>query len=409
MQYLNRWNTTNQLYAFGNIFADLTLAKNLVFRTSLGFDYVDGVAKTIHQIGTEGPIRSFNDMTEQSTNEFTFTWTNTLNYNLTLGEHNFNFLGGVEAVHDDFSTFGATTTSYAQQTESYFTLSSGSGAQTNNGSATGYRLLSQFGKINYSYSDRYLATVTVRRDGSSRFGTNNPYGIFPSATVGWRINNENFFKNVTSVSNLKVRVGVGTVGNQAIGNLAAYSIIQANYGTSAPSAAQWLNTGTAYDLHGVNTGTLPSGYAQVQAANPNLKWESTTEFNYGVDFGFFNERLTGSFDYFTRKTSNILILPPIAGAVGEGQQEYLNGASKSNNGWEFALGYHNTTPSGFSYSITGSASHWHDEITYLPTDVQAAYPGMPGNTIVGHSQFSYFGYKTNGLFQNAAQVASHAV
>jgi TonB-linked SusC/RagA family outer membrane protein len=409
MQYLNRWNTNTQLFAFGNIFAELTLLKNLVFRTSLGFDYTSGLAKTIHQIGTEGPIRSFNSLAQQQSEEFTFTWANTLNYNLTAGENKFNFLLGIESVHDDFTTFGATTTDFAQQNVNYFQLSSGSGSQTNNGSATGYRLLSQFGKINYSYSDRYLASVTVRRDGSSRFGTNNPYGIFPAFTLGWRINNEEFFRNVQNVSNLKLRFGVGTVGNQAIGNTAAYSILQANYGTSDPNFSQWRNTGTAYDIHGVNTGTLPSGYVQVQAANPNLKWESTTEYNYGVDFGFFHEKFIGSFDYYTRETSNILILPPVAAVVGEGQQEYVNGASISNKGWELALGYHNITQSGLGYSISASASHWHDIITYLPADVAAAYPGNAQNSIVGHSQFSYFGYKTQGLFQNAAEVAKHAV
>ena len=257
---------------------------------------------------------------------------------------------------------------------------------------TGYCLSSV--KLSYSYADRYLASVTVRRDGSSRFGTNNPYGIFPAFTVGWRINNEEFFKNVTAVSNLKLRAGVGTVGNQQIGNLAAYTLYYANYGTSSSVFPAWLNTGTAYDIHGVNTGTLPSGFVQTQRGNPNLKWESTTETNVGLDFGFLGEKIFGSFDYYNRNTSNILIQPPVAGAVGEGQLEFLNGASKNTKGWELVLGYHNRTASGFGYSITGNASHWVDKITQLPEDVRAAYPGDPNHSIIGHSQFSIFGYKT---------------
>src|SRR5207247_5626927 len=139
-----------------------------------------------------------------------------------------------EAGRNDLQIFGAATTNFALQDVNYFQLGAGTGAQTNNGSATGYRLLSQFGKAFYAYSDKYLASFTIRRDGSSRFGTNNPYGIFPAFTLGWRINNESFFRNVRGVSNLKLRGGVGKVGNQEIGNLSSFTILQPNYGTSSP-------------------------------------------------------------------------------------------------------------------------------------------------------------------------------
>lgn len=310
MQFLNRFNKTNQFLLFGNVFAELELIKRLIFRTSLGFDYSDAIAKKANLIGDEGPVRSFNSLSLQEAKDLTITWTNTLSYNLVFGESRLNLLGGVEAVRNDFQTFGATTTNFALQRDDYLVLDAGSGAQTDNGSATGYRLLSQFGKAFYGYADRYLASVTVRRDGSSRFGTANPYGIFPAGTLGWRINNEQFFKSVKAVSNLKLRVGVGKVGNQEIGNLSAFTLLQANYGTASAVQPQWINIGTAYDINGVNTGSLPSGFVQVQRGNPNLKWESTTETNIGLDFGFLNERIAGSFDYFTRKTSDILIQPP---------------------------------------------------------------------------------------------------
>ncbi|GGA90671.1 SusC/RagA family TonB-linked outer membrane protein [Puia dinghuensis] len=409
MQFLNRWNTTNLFLATGNIYVELEPVKNLVLRTSLGFDYSDGLGKVIKQTGQEGPVNSTNSLSMQESKDFTFTWTNTANYNLLFGRHRLNLLAGIEAVRDDFSTFGAANTNFAIQDVNYFVLSSGSGAQTDNGSATGYRLLSQFGKVFYSYADRYLASFTIRRDGSSRFGTNNPYGVFPAFTLGWRINNEDFFRNTaarTNISNLKLRAGIGTVGNQQIGNLAAYTLYYANYGTASAAFPLWLNTGTAYDINGVNTGTLPSGFVQTQRGNPNLKWEQTTETNVGLDFGFWNETLTGSFDYFHRNTSNILIQPPVAGAVGEGQLEFLNGASKSTKGWEAVVGYHSRTSSGLGYGVTVNADHWADVITQLPEDVRAAYPGDPNHSIIGHSQFSIFGYQTQGLFQSWQEVAS---
>jgi len=408
IQYLNRWNTTTRLQAYGNIFAELEVIKRLVVRTSFGFDYADSSGKFITQIGDEGPVNSFNSLTQQEAKEFTFTWTNTINYNLELGKHRLNLLGGIESVHDDYSVVGASTTNFALQQLTYFQLGAGSGSQTTSGGATGYRLLSQFGKAFYGYGDKYLASFTIRRDGSSRFGTNNPYGVFPAGTVGWRINNEEFFRNVHAVSNLKLRAGYGVVGNQAIGNLSAYSLFQANYGTSNPAYPQWLNTGTAYDLTGINTGSLPSGFVQVQLGNPNLKWETTKETNIGLDFGFMDESLTGSFDWFHRNTSDILIQPPIAGAVGEGQQQWLNGASIRNQGWEFVLSYQNTTGGRLHYTITGNVSHFANVITQLPEDVRSAYPGDPNHSIIGHSQYSIFGYKADGIYQNQQEVANHA-
>jgi TonB-linked SusC/RagA family outer membrane protein len=403
VNYLNRWSQGNTFLTTGNVYVEIEAIKNLVFRTNLGFDYADGLAKTIKQIGTEGPLLGNNSLALQESKEFTFTWTNTLNYNLAFAKHRLNVLAGVESVRNDFMTFGAANTNFAVQDVNYFILSSGSGSQTANGSSTGYRLLSQFGKIFYSYADRYLASVTVRRDGSSRFGTNNAYGVFPAFTVGWRINNENFFRNVKSVSNLKLRAGVGTVGNQEIGNLAAYTLYFANYGTSGPNFPAWLNSGTAYDLNGVNTGTLPSGFVQTQRGNPNLKWESTTETNIGLDFGFLNESITGSFDYFIRNTKNILIQPPVPGAVGEGQLQFVNGASKKTKGWELLLGYRKNL-GDIGLNVTVNGAHWKDIITELPENVRAAYPGDPDHSIIGHSQFSIFGYETDGIFKTQEEV-----
>ncbi len=186
--------------------------------------------------------------------------------------------------------------------------------------------------------------------------------------------------------------------------MAAYTLYYANYGTSSAAYPLWLNTGTAYDINGVNTGTLPSGFVQTATWKSKLKWEQTTETNIGLDFGFFDEKITGSFDWYNRNTSNILIQPPVAGAVGEGQLEYLNGASKNTKGWELVLGYQNKTTGGLTYNVTFNASHWKDIITKLPEDVRAAYPGDVNHSIIGHSQFSVFGYETDGIFQTQSEV-----
>jgi hypothetical protein len=161
-------------------------------------------------------------------------------------------------------------------------------------------------------------------------------------------------------------------------------------------------------MNGANTGNLPSGFVSIQAANSGLKWETTKEINIGLDFGFFSNKLSGSFDYFSRNTEGILIVPPVASAVGEGQQRFVNGATTSNKGWEFTVGYAETLSNGLSFNVTTNISSTKNKITDLPEEVRAAYPGTAANSIIGHSQFEIFGYKTDGLFQSQQDIDSHA-
>ncbi|MBD0376915.1 MAG: SusC/RagA family TonB-linked outer membrane protein, partial [Flavisolibacter sp.] len=405
MQYINRWDKNNRLSALGNVYAEVTPVNHLVLRTSIGADYSSALSKNIEPAFVEGFLsRQINSLALQQRHDLTLTWTNTINYIIERGQNRINAVAGTEAIRNDINDFGAFREGFAIEDVNYYVLNAGTGRSTNNGSLTGYRLFSLFGKVNYTFSDRYLASATLRRDGSSRFGTQNQYGLFPAFTIGWRINNEDFFRWNDVVSNLKLRAGVGRVGNQDIGNIARYGLYQPNYGTRL---GLYTNTGTAYDLRGLDQGTLPSGYVQIQGENQNLKWESTDELNIGLDFGFLGEKITGSFDYFTRETRDILIQPPIAGAIGEGRVRWLNGATKTNKGWEALLTYQNSA-GALNYSISGNASHFKDRITQLPPEVRTAYPGNVDQTILGHSQLSVFGYVTDGIFQTQGEVDKHA-
>src|SRR5690606_28399907 len=145
-------------------------------------------------------------------------------------------------------------------------------------------------------------------------------------------------------------------------------------------------------------GNLPSGWVAVRTANPDLRWETTSEVNVGVDFGFLNQRLTGSFDYFTRETKDILVTPPTPGALGEGAVKTVNGATMTNKGFELNLGYRGGS-GDFTYSIDANASRFSDKITYLPSSVVRSYVGNVEKTILGHSRTSFFGYVTDGIFQ----------
>ena len=411
MQYLARWNNANRLSTLGNIFLEIQPIKNLFFKSNIGADNATYSNKVISPTFVEGALaRTTNSLSYDKNHFLGITWSNTLRYNWDLNSNNsFKFLVGTEYLKRKTDFDFTKKEGYALQTEEYFTLNAATGNTTATGSSTGHQLFSQFARVDYSFSDKYLAAVTIRRDGSSRFGANNQYGIFPAASVGWRIDKEGFMQNSKLFSELKLRAGYGKVGNQLIGDVNNVTLYEARYGTTLAQLAggffeQYYNVGTAYSLSGLNTGTLPSGFVQSQAGNPDLKWESTEEINIGVDFTIFKNRVYGSFDYFTRKTTGILIVPPVAAVLGEGQNRSVNGASKSNKGWEFVVGYRGDKLGNLKYNVQMNFAHFRDKVTELPESVRPAYPGIVGNTILGHSQYDIFGYKTDGIFQSQAEV-----
>ncbi len=417
MQDINQWDNTRRTFLFGNVFAEAEPIPNLTLRSSLGADIAGYHNRNIEQSYKEGFIaRSLNSLTV-STNQFlSLTWSNTARYDFSLGQHRFNLLAGIEAIRDDLDELTAYREGFAVQTEDFFQLSSGSGNANSLGSSTGSRLLSQFARIDYAFSDRYLLALTLRRDGSSRFGAQNRYGFFPAASVGWRLDREAFMQNLKFISGLKVRAGVGRIGNQDIGDLARFGLFEPRYGTRAsqvpnghnPFFDQYWNVGTAYDLGGANSGTLPSGFVSTQGENAALKWETTDELNLGLDYSFLDGALSGSFDYFTRETRDILIKPPVASAVGEGQLKFVNGATKTNQGWELSLNYTGKPKGGLTYSVSTNFFRFRDKITVLPEEVRSAFAGNAVTTIIGQSQLDLFGYRTDGIFQNQAEVDAHA-
>ncbi|HQG36220.1 MAG TPA: TonB-dependent receptor [Bacteroidales bacterium] len=402
--WLGRDNRVKDLLLFGDLYLEIDLIKNLKLRSSFGINYDDNTKWALERTWQAGFLgRSINYYEKFRGDQFNWNWTNTANYRLVFNKHTADILLGMEAIANDYKTMHGYKEGFADQSYEYFTVfSAGTGVDNVYGTWTGNQLLSYFGKINYNWADRYLVSATVRYDGSSRFGEENRFGLFPAVSLGWRINQEPFLADVKFISNLKLRAGAGTVGNQEIGDEARFGLYSTYYGATSGN----LTRGTAYDLNGAGTGSLPSGYVLTQLENKKLKWESTDEVNLGLDFGFLNERITGSFDYFFRKTKDILTRPPYPGAMGEGSYQYVNGATMENKGFELILGYRGKT-NDFSYNVQGSISSFHDKITYLPESVVRSYPGNVEKTILGRSVTSVFGYITDGIFQNQAEVDAH--
>jgi len=335
--------------------------------------------------------------TVSQANDMKWTWSNTATYNFNIGvEHTFDLLAGIELysqTRDDFN-------SYAQMFDiekyKYMWPNAATGTQRASGIEEGYHLVSFFGKVNYNWKDLLLASFTIRRDGSSRFGENNRYGTFPAFTLGYRLSQH---LNQEWLDDLKVRVSWGQTGNQAISNYARYGLYAATYGGGR-------NESTAYDLALQGSGVFPSGYRATQAQNNNLKWETTEQWNGGLDFTLLNGSIYGTYDVYVKKVKDMLINPAYLGSMGEGGASWLNGPSLKNWGMEFALGYRHTTDYGFRYNVNGNLDFYRSKVTYLPETTTGSYVHTSKENLVESKRpyGSIVGYVVDGLFQNREEV-----
>ncbi|HKJ33607.1 MAG TPA: TonB-dependent receptor [Balneolales bacterium] len=402
----NQWNKNNSIETMGNVYVKYNILPSLAFKSNFGAEYVNDFNRLIRQRYQSGFLtRNINSLSINENNNLNWDWHNTLQYKTSYKQNHFTFLGGMEMVYKRINYISTYTEKFAIQNNNYFYNDAGTGNRNNGGNDTGFQLFSFFGKVNYNYQNRYLVTGTIRRDGSSRFGSNNRYGIFPAVSVGWRASQTQFIRdNFPFISNLKLRAGWGQTGNQDIANSARFTLYAPNYGNDNTWGP---GNGTAYAISGQETGTLPAGFERTQTGNPNLKWSTKTETNVGIDYGFFAQKLSGSIDYFRSNTNNILILPPYLGVIGDGGNQWVNGASVSNHGLEFKVEYQNHI-AGLKYDITGTLSGSRDKITKLPKSVFNAYPGNSVKHILGHPMESYFGYVVQGIFQNKQEVQNSA-
>jgi TonB-linked SusC/RagA family outer membrane protein len=404
----NSGNAYNFYRVLGNVFADLEIIPKLHFRTSLALDFDGNYQRIFQKSYTSGFLNQPFNMTYTGQGyDINKIWQNTFNYDLALGKSKLQFLLGQEATLYNNQSFWGSKQGYAIESPDYAYLDDGSSNAQNGGNGYSWGLNSYFGKGNYVYDNKYLASVTIRRDGSSRFGPANQYATFPAFSLGWRVSEEKFMKNQSLISDLKLRYSNGTAGNQNFpGNYGIYSLYAAVYGTDPT----WnSDQGTAYAISGNGTGQLPSGFATQQTGNDSLKWESTHEVNYGVDFGLFKNKITGSVDYFVRNTTGILIEPAYIAVLGGGGSHWYNGASMENKGIEILLNYKGQISHDLSFDLTANFSSATNKVTSLPADVVGTYPGNGSTkTILGRDITSFYGYEADGLFKSQQDVTSHA-
>ena len=396
--YDNRDNSLNYWRMFGNAYVDIKPFKGFTFRSNFGIDYyssfINAMTHTYHSDIVNNDIAK---TTLSHNNEVNWTWSNTINYNFTIAErHNFNVLLGAELNKQTVVDFLAYSEEYALETPDFMWPNAATGTMRNSGAKVGYRLASFFGKIDYNWDDLILASFTMRRDGSSRFGRDHRWGTFPAATVGFRISK---LLEQNWLTDWKIRASWGRTGNQAIDNNAQFGLYVPDYGLDRV-------TSTAYDLYLQGSGLFPSGYRATQLANPDLKWESAEQFNVGTDFTLFQGSLYGSIDGYVKDVDDMLINPAYIGALGEGGASWLNGPSLRNWGMEFSVGYRKNFACGLGLDVTANADFFRNRVTYLPSTTTGSYAHTTTENLVQSRQpyGSIVGYVCEGIFQSQAEV-----
>lgn len=381
---------------FGNVYGEYTFLadKSLKFRSNFGaeitFDHNKAFGENFGDDNDNDPNELYpgqgrqnrpSNLNENRGEATTFTFTNTLNYTKTLAEkHNINALLGEETVTYNQSAVGGSRTNYNNTTDPFRYLDYGSDTDKNSsGSAQMWNLISFFGSANYGYDNKYFVSGTVRADGSSRFGPNNKWGFFPSVSGGWVMSKEKFMENAKWISNLKWRASWGQSGNQEIPN-------------------------NAYETLVTETGGI---IKVVRYGNPDLKWETTTQTNFGLDLSIFENKLTFTVDYFDKTTDDILLAVGLPSAtVGQINKTYVNAGIVSNKGFEFGANFQNNDHE-FKYGISGNIATLKNNVEKLQQYVtEITDDKTHTKTVVGQPISSYYGLKFDGIYQNQAEINS---
>ncbi len=387
-------NNTESTRFFGNAYLQITPIKGMVLKSLFAVDRSDaryGIYEDYEsQPRYQSPKTDYIESKKYNTTDL--TWDNTMNYNFNVDKvHDFTFLLGHElrqSVYELNRTFGeAGTTHY--YTSSFYDLSKITSPTVTN-TYTKWSMLSFFGRMNYKFNEKYLASFSLRADGASRLAEGHKWGYFPSASLGWRINEENFMKDVKWIDNLKFRVSWGLSGNSSVDPYGTQATLSPN------NLYYFLGAGTAAaDI----AGKIPS-----TMANPDLKWEKTSAYDFGLDFGFLNNRINGSIDVYFNKTTDLLFYKT-APASSVFTTVTSNIGNSKGNGIELALNTRVIESKDFVWDINWSYSHMTDKITELADGVNYY---IDGTTIykVGEPVKAFYDYETDGCW-NVGEYAKY--
>ncbi len=386
----------------GNAYLSAQITKELTVKSSVGAKLAywgdQGFNPVNYLSATNQVLR--NSIYKNTNNVFNWNVENTINYSKVIGDHDINVLLGQATYVDNYgggqgvTLYNLPVTSYENASFNFnipaATDKTGWGSEN-----TLHKLTSLFARVNYNYKEKYLFTGIYRRDGSSRFGTNNKYGVFPSFSLGWVVSKENFWPVNDVVNTLKIRGGYGVVGNDAIRDFGYLATV-----------------GGGFNYTIGNSGSITTGYAPASLDNPDLRWEQTAQANIGFEARLFKS-LNVTVDYYNKKTTGILRPITIPGYVGVSSSPVGNIADMENKGLELELSYSKKFGQ-LNFSANGNVAYLKNVVTYVAADANyitgdASFQSMGAvtRTQQGQSYNSFYGYKTAGIFQNVAEIAAY--
>jgi len=388
----------------GNVALDIKPISALTVRTAFNIDadflrsqtygYRYASDNTTFIIPGGNQARTNSTLALTKNNSFRYFWDNTVTYNRTVNNHSFTLLGGYVVEEYRFNSMVGNANGVPENKDQWYLNSGTGGSQSVSNTGDKLTRLSYLARVNYSFNNRYLLTASFRRDGSSKFGSNNRYGNFPAVAVGWNLSNESFLENVSSVSNLKLRASYGRKGNENI-----------------PSS-QFLAVATQ-NIPYYFSGSLNQGIRIPDLTDPDLGWENTDEVNVGLDFGFLKNRLKGTFDWYDKQTKDALIYIPIPAIFGDPDNRYLTNATTiSNTGVELTVGWADNINKNWQYGVSVNAAKNTNKIEKLnggsPIFGDAVANYLITRTDNGHPIASYYLREAIGIFQSQAEIDASA-
>ena len=389
LAYNNNKRIGNQI--FGKFFIDLTPIKDFKFTSNFGIDINHRNQRRFDRNwGTENRINNPNQLSVWENSNQTYTFSNFATYDKDFGLNHFNFLLGTEAIQAKYYEVFANERSFPDQDPNLVYLGNGLGLRNNQETKGGNTLLSFFGKIDYDYNGKYVASITGRRDGSSRFGPENRWGNFYAGSIGWRVDREDFLMENRVIDKLFVRVAYGSIGNQEIANYAYTDQISSGYNYPFGNAKA-------------------TGYAVSDLGNSRIKWETSNQVNAGVDVQILNGSLSVSLDYYNKITDDLLIKQPIASSAGKAEWPWVNNGKILNTGFEAAITYANHI-GDFKYNINLNGASLHNEVLEVDAPIPGGAIGSDKITMTekGYPIGSFYLYEMEGIFQDEGQIFTHA-
>ena len=400
--YRTKDNRSNKWNIQGNVFAEVDLLKHFTARTSFGGVVDNNYYYNFNFVGYENAEGNTgaNSFSEGSSYNSNWTFTNTLTYNNSFGNHNVKLLLGTEAVNYYGRNLSGTRSNYFSEDPNYWVLGAGTGAQSNAGGAYQSSFWSQFAKLEYGYAGKYLLNASIRRDGASVFAEDVRYGYFPGASAAWRISQENFMKNVSFFNDLKLRVSWGIMGTSGnVLNTNPYNLYSTRLGKSA------------YDISG-NSTTPYAGFYKSNVGNPGTTWEEDVITNVGIDATILKNKIDVTIEWYKKRVNGLLYQaqgPQWASIlVGDADLPYVNVADNQNTGIDLNLTYHANLSKDLKLDVTGIFTSYKNKIISIPGSGYFFGPTIRNVQIqrneVGHPLGAFYGYEVVGLYQSQEDI-----